>query len=92
MASKPNQSEQEAQLRTEGYTHIFEWSDPPNAHYPPHVHSTETTHLILEGELTLAMNGQTRTFVAGDRADVGAQELHEAWMGPNGCRYLVGEK
>ena len=80
------------QLKREGFSHCFVWQDGPNAHYPNHTHAEETAHIILDGEMTLTMNGETRTYSVGDRCDVPAGAVHEARMGPRGCRYLIGEK
>ena len=82
----------EKQLREEGFTHTYVWQDRPHACYPDHTHPTETAHIILEGEMTLTMDGQTHTFRAGERCDVRAGAVHSAEMGPAGCRYLIGEK
>jgi len=42
-----------------------------------------TTHLILGGEITLQEEGKEKvTYRPGDRADVGANIKHEAWIGP----------
>jgi quercetin dioxygenase-like cupin family protein len=82
----------EKQLHEEGYAHTYVWQDRPHASYPDHTHPTETAHVILEGEMTLTMDGQTHTFRAGERCDVPAGTLHSARMGPAGCRYLIGEK
>lgn len=82
----------EKQLREEGFTHAYVWQDRPHACYSDHTHPTETAHIILEGEMTLTMDGQTHTFRAGERCDVRAGAVHSAKMGPAGCRYLIGEK
>jgi mannose-6-phosphate isomerase-like protein (cupin superfamily) len=82
----------EIQLHCEGFLHTFVWQDGPQASYPNHTHDTETAHVILEGEMTLTTAGQTRTYRAGERCDVPAQAVHSARMGPQGCRYLIGEK
>ncbi len=87
-----NEKELEKQLREEGFSHTFVWRDAPHAFYPNHTHSTETAHIILEGEMTLTMDGQTHAFGAGERCDVPAGAVHSARMGPRGCRYLIGEK
>ncbi|KAK0749553.1 hypothetical protein B0T18DRAFT_365135 [Schizothecium vesticola] len=85
----------EAQVRSWGFSHVFTWTDGPSAHYPPHSHAALTTHLILSGELTIAYprdNSSTKTtFSAGDRVDVDAGRVHEVWMGPRGCTYVIGE-
>ena len=80
------------QLEREGFVHTYVWQDGPNAHYPDHRHDTETAHIILSGEMTLTMNGKGQTFRAGQRCDVPADAVHSARIGPNGCRYLIGER
>jgi mannose-6-phosphate isomerase-like protein (cupin superfamily) len=79
-------------LREEGFCHTYVWQDGPNAHYPDHTHADETAHIVLSGELTLTMAGKTQTYRVGDRCDVPAGAVHSARMGPNGCRYLIGER
>ena len=66
-----------------------------NAHYPPHKHSGKTTHLILDGSLTMRYPNDTdskkETLGVGERWDVDAQKVHEVWVGPSGCTYVIGE-
>jgi hypothetical protein len=38
------------------------------------------------------VNGETRTYRAGERCDVPAGTVHSAEMGPQGYRYIIGEK
>ena len=87
-----NPNDWEKQLRDEGFARTYVWQDGPHALYPDHTHPTETAHIVLEGEMTLTMDGQTRSFRAGDRCDVPAGTVHSARMGTAGCRYLIGEK
>ncbi len=82
----------ETQLHQEGFTHTYVWEDGPHAKYPDHTHPTETAHIILDGEMTLTVKGESVTYKIGERADVLAGEVHAARMGPRGCRYLIGEK
>ena len=79
-------------LRQEGFAHTYVWQDGPNASYPDHTHATETAHIILSGEMTLAMDGKSHTYRAGERCDVPAGAVHSARMGAGGCRYLIGER
>ncbi|MGB2634577.1 MAG: cupin domain-containing protein [Candidatus Acidiferrum sp.] len=81
-----------AQLRGEGFSHTYVWEDGPHARYGGHTHVVETAHFILSGELTLTMDGESKTYHAGDRCDVPANAVHSAKMGPRGCRYLIGER
>jgi mannose-6-phosphate isomerase-like protein (cupin superfamily) len=79
-------------LKEDGFGHTYVWQDGPNASYPDHTHATETTHIILSGEMTLTMDGRGHTYRAGERCDVPAGAVHSARMGPGGCRYLIGER
>lgn len=87
-----NLSELKKQLHGEGFRHTYVWQDGPDSHYPDHTHSVETAHIILEGEMTLTMEGRSATYRAGQRCDVPAGTVHAAHIGPAGCRYLIGEK
>jgi quercetin dioxygenase-like cupin family protein len=81
-----------AQLENEGFSHTCVWEDGPHAHYPGHTHAMETAHVILRGEMTLTMDGRSETYRAGGRCDVPAGAVHSAQIGPQGCRYLIGER
>ena len=87
-----NIPELEKQLHAEGFRHTFVWEDGPDQRYSDHTHPVETAHVILEGEMTLTMDGQSTTYREGDRCDVPAGAVHAAHMGPAGCRYLISEK
>lgn len=87
-----NLAELEKQLHSEGFRRTYVWQDGPGAFYPDHTHPTETAHVILDREMTVATGGETRTCRAGERCDVPAGAVHSAGMGPRGCRYLIGEK
>jgi mannose-6-phosphate isomerase-like protein (cupin superfamily) len=80
------------QLRKEGFSRTYVWQDGPNAHYPDHTHAEETAHIVLNGEMTLTLGGRTQTYRAGERCDVPAGAVHSARMGPQVCRYLIGER
>ncbi|MBI1984177.1 MAG: cupin domain-containing protein [Acidobacteria bacterium] len=82
----------EQQLRAEGFKRVYTWEDGPMVHYPDHTHEAVSAHIILDGEMTVTVMGETRTYKVGDRFDVDPNTVHSARMGPKGCRYLIGEK
>ena len=83
----------ERQLHEEGFAHVYVWQDGANAFYADHTHPVDTAHIILDGEMTLTCGGATNTYKAGERPpDVPAGAVHSARIGPNGCRYMIGEK
>ena len=81
-----------AQLRQEGFHNTYVWEDGPNVFYAEHVHQDETAHIILSGEISLIINGHSKSYKRGERCDVPAGVPHSARMGPQGCRYLIGER
>jgi quercetin dioxygenase-like cupin family protein len=84
--------ELERQLHAEGFKRTYVWQDAPHTHYPAHTHPTLTAHIILDGQMTLTVAGESKTYRAGERCDVAAGTVHAARMGSQGCRYLIGEK
>ncbi|KAL7962569.1 hypothetical protein V8C34DRAFT_156905 [Trichoderma compactum] len=66
-----------------------------NSHYPPHSHGGLTTHLIVDGEMTLWYPNEAgrkkTTYGVGSRVDVEAGRVHEVWIGSKGCTYVIGE-
>ncbi|EPE29418.1 RmlC-like cupin [Glarea lozoyensis ATCC 20868] len=94
MATK-SQRDYEKEVRSWGFSHVFTWSDSPQAHYSPHSHRGLTTHLILKGQLTITYpkdkDSQKTTYGVGDRIDVDAGKIHEVWIGNEGCTYVIGE-
>jgi quercetin dioxygenase-like cupin family protein len=80
------------QLQREGFRHTYVWEDPPHTDYAAHTHPVETAHIILSGEMTLTTLQGSATYHPGDRCDVAAGAVHSARMGPQGCRYLIGER
>ncbi|KAM0705686.1 hypothetical protein Q7P35_007046 [Cladosporium inversicolor] len=78
----------EKEVASWGFSHIFTWTDGPNAYYSPHKHSGLTTHLILSGELTISYPDDAQPtkeiFGVGGRLDVDAGRRHEVWAGAEG--------
>ncbi|KAJ2989541.1 hypothetical protein NUW58_g3422 [Xylaria curta] len=95
----------EDEVRSWGFSDVFTWTDSPyagketrladrlwlrsNAYYSPHSHNGLTTHLIIDGQLTIIYPSDAAptktTYSAGDRIDVEARRVHEVWIGPQGC-------
>lgn len=87
-----NEAQFRHDLEREGFSHLFVWFDAPGHIYPDHTHAGLTAHIILDGEMTLTTNGESRTLRVGERCDVPAGAVHSARIGPQGCRYLIAEK
>ncbi len=79
------------QLQEEGFDDVYVWEDGPDMNYPPHQHPAVSAHIILTGEMTVTVDGKTTTYKPGERFDIPGKTPHSARMGPEGCKYLVGE-
>lgn len=79
-------------LKDEGFSDVYIWEDKPNFEYPEHTHEKLTVHVIISGSMELMdSKGAKRVLKSGQRYDIPAGTSHSAIMGPEGCRYVVGE-
>jgi quercetin dioxygenase-like cupin family protein len=94
MSSHSDMTEQQWRelLTKEGFKTIEVGTDPAGMEYPPHKHDTYVEHVILAGEMTLTIEGETSILKVGDRSGAPAGAMHSAKIGPQGCTYLIGEK
>ncbi|EPQ58866.1 hypothetical protein GLOTRDRAFT_33434 [Gloeophyllum trabeum ATCC 11539] len=90
-----SEADAKREVRAWGFPRVYTWTDRANAHYAPHTHPGITTHLILSGTFTVTYpdkpDAQKETFGPGARIDVPAGQLHEVWIGEEGCTYVIGE-
>lgn len=82
----------EARLRAEGFPEIRTNELPPNRHNPEHSHPFDVLALVLEGDITLAVEGKTSTYRAGEEFSMKARCPHIEDIGPAGVMYLVGRR
>jgi quercetin dioxygenase-like cupin family protein len=82
----------EARLRHEGYPEIRTNELPPSRHNAEHVHPFDVLALVLEGDITLTIDGAARTYRAGDEFSMKAGCAHVEDAGPQGVKYLVGRR
>lgn len=84
-------SELKKKLMKEGYGEVYEWKDSANYEYTEHKHDTDTTLIILKGEIIINIEGKSKRYVIGERANIRANKIHSAKVGSKGAGYLVGE-
>jgi quercetin dioxygenase-like cupin family protein len=82
----------EAGLAREGYSEIRTNQMEPNRHNPEHTHPWDARALILEGDITLTVDGQRTTYRVGDVFAMQAGCRHVEDIGPQGVKYLVGRR
>lgn len=82
----------EARLQREGYPEIRTNALQPNCHNAEHSHPFDVLALVLEGDITLTIEGRARTYRAGDEFTMQAGCAHVEDVGPQGVKYLVGRR
>lgn len=78
-------------LEAEGFPIVYEWFDEPNTKYPLHKHQGKVSFYVLDGTVTFT-DGIKKTISTFERIDVPPDIEHSAIVGPQGCRYVVGQE
>ena len=82
----------EQALASDGYGEIETKSLAGGYQADEHSHPFDVRALVLAGEITLAWDGKTRTFTAGDVFTMETLCPHTEAVGPAGVSYLVGRR
>ncbi|MGH8741196.1 MAG: cupin domain-containing protein [Burkholderiales bacterium] len=82
----------EGRLRAQGYPEIRTNELPPNKQNAEHTHPFDVLALVLDGDITLTVDGKARTYRAGDEFSMQAGCPHAEDVGPAGVKYLVGRR
>lgn len=82
----------ETELATHGYREVVDRHMDADVLNPEHAHEFDARLLILEGAMTIASEGQERTYRAGDTFTMAAGCRHSEHAGPQGARYLAGRR
>jgi quercetin dioxygenase-like cupin family protein len=87
-----NQVEFEAALRQDGFDEIGVKELPTAAQNKSHGHPFDSKALILEGEITLTVDGFATAYREGTVFYVPAGCLHQEAVPAGGVRYLFGKR
>lgn len=79
-------------LREEGFATMVEVAREPNGMLDTHSHPFASKALILEGELTLVVDGIETRYRQGEIFALDMGQPHAEYYGPSGVRYLVGRR
>lgn len=81
-----------AVLKSEGFSKVNSWFESPDTEYEEHTHTHDSAYLVLEGMMTVGIEGAMHVYNPGDRFAIPAHVPHTTTFGPEGCLYLIGEK
>src|SRR5689334_24012055 len=82
----------EQKLRASGYPEIRTNQLPANCHNDEHAHAWDVHALVLEGDITLTVEGKAKKYGAGDEFTMTKGCKHIEDVGPQGVKYLVGRR
>jgi uncharacterized cupin superfamily protein len=82
-------SQFEAAERAIGCSEVMSRAWEPNSVQEQHTHPFHARALVVEGEMWLTVEGQTRHLRPGDRFDLTAGTPHAERYGPQGATYWV---
>ena len=82
----------EDQLRRDGFADIDTKSVEGNKRVGAHSHPFDVRAKVLAGEITLAFNGVSHTYRAGDIFTMTAGCEHAEQCAPTGVTYTVGRR
>jgi quercetin dioxygenase-like cupin family protein len=87
----PSESALRALYAAEGLA-AYRWSNGPHDRYQAHRHSYHKVIYVVSGAITFGLpeSGETAALTAGDRLDLPAGVLHDAFVGPDGVVCLEG--
>jgi quercetin dioxygenase-like cupin family protein len=81
-----------AQLKAENFNEAVTVSKPIGYTMEEHAHPFEAWALIVEGDITLRINGVSATYAAGNVFRFPAQTPHHESAAAHGVTYLAGRK
>jgi len=79
-------------LEQEGFPEPVEVQQVPNGELGNHEHPFEVKALVIAGSIVIAIDGEIRTYKAGDVFELGFKEVHSESYGPEGVKYLASRK
>ena len=82
----------ETELQGDGYAEVVDRRMEPEAFNPEHSHEFDARLLVIEGAMTIAVEGGERTYRGGDTFTMEAGCRHSERSGPEGARYLAGRR
>ncbi len=82
----------ETELRQAGFNEVVIRDLPPGYFLGDHAHDFDSRALITAGEITLTVDGTSRTYPAGSIFELNAGCAHQERAGVDGVSYLVGRR
>ena len=79
-------------LRLDGFPDPVEVQQVPNGQLGMHEHPFEVRALVIEGDITIVIDGLSKIYKAGDIFQLEFKQPHAESYGPQGVKYLASRK
>ena len=79
-------------LRLDGFPDPVEVQQPPNGQMGTHEHPFGVRALVIEGDITIDIDGVRKIYKAGDIFQLEFKQPHAEFYGPGGVKYLASRK
>jgi quercetin dioxygenase-like cupin family protein len=87
----PGEAILRARLEGEGFE-VSAWRDPADRVYCEHSHEYDESLWVVRGQIVFEVSGRQFPLGPGDRLLLPAGVAHRARAGPDGARYLIGQR
>ncbi|WP_242873799.1 cupin domain-containing protein [Pseudacidovorax intermedius] len=88
----PSFADYEADAQGRGFDEVMERVWQPGTHVSTHGHPFAVEALMVQGELRLTIDGETRVLRRGDRFTLTHDQPHEEQYGTEGATYWVARR
>ena len=79
-------------LRRDGFPEPVEVQQVPNGQIGVHEHPFEVRALVVEGDITIVIDGLSRNYKAGEIFHLELKQPHAESYGSEGVKYLASRK
>lgn len=79
-------------LRRNGFPEPVEVQQAPNGQFGIHEHPFEVRALVVEGDITIVIDGLSKIYKVGDVFHLELKQLHAESYGSEGVKYLASRK
>ena len=79
-------------LRRDGFPEPVEVQQVPNGRLGIHEHPFEVKALVIEGDITIVIDGLSKIYKAGDIFRLALKQPHAESYGSEGVKYLASRK
>jgi len=79
-------------LMQEGYPEPIEVRQAPNGFLNDHTHPFAVKAFVIDGSIQIVIQGNCKTYLAGDVFQLDFEQLHAESYGPAGVVYLASRK